>query len=256
MVKRLLKYAVFSCAVSLTACGGGGGGGGGVVSGGGGGGPSVSGDMIAYQPSRGWNYQGTAQGQALTISVYADPQQNGVDPLIGFATRGLVSNAFGGSKVGGLGLQSFGSGYAAVSYIILNADGSVYSQGAITGGPTLVTSSLTQGQQIPTYPGATATVQSVGTVPGASACPTPAQGATVAYTFAGQSYSVSYVPGCGITQYVGNHGEVFTLVSVGSYPQLGTQSVRRMDTLTSLDTVASAARILLRQQMWQSPLKR
>ena len=54
---------------------------------------------------------------------------------------------------------------------------------------------------------------------------------------------MSYVPGCGITQYTGNNHEVITLVSVGTY-QLGTQSTRRMESLTLFDTLKSAAHIL------------
>ena len=110
---------------------------------------------------------------------------------------------------------------------------------------------LVQGASFATsYPGLTAVVQSVGTVPGSSACPAPATGATVAYSFQGQNYTVSYVPGCGITQYTGNNREVITLVSVASY-QLGTQSTRRMDALTIFDTIASAARILANHEKWQ-----
>jgi hypothetical protein len=245
--ERVIAGAV--AAAVLAACGGGGGGGGT-------GGPpppgaaSVTGDMLAYQANRGWNYHGTIQGTAVTVSVYADPQQNGVDPLIGFAGTGTGANAFGATKIAGLGVQNTGSGYVAGSYILLNTDGSVYASGSIPGTPTLVPSTLTQGASFNTYPGVTAVVQSVGTVPGASNCPAPATGATVQYTFQGQTYSVSYVPGCGITQYVGNHGETLTLASVGTY-QLGTQSVRRMDTLTAMDTIKSAARVLMSQTLWR-----
>ncbi|TAM59716.1 hypothetical protein EPN52_07205 [bacterium] len=60
-----------------------------------------------------------------------------------------------------------------------------------------------------------------------------------------------------MTQYVGNHGEVFTLASIGSYPQLGTLGdVRHMSSLTLFDTVKSAARILAAHQMWQSSFPR
>jgi hypothetical protein len=134
---------------------------------------------------------------------------------------------------------------------LLNNSGTIFASGGISGTPLLVPSTLTQGQSFTTYPGVTATVQTVGTVPGSSACPSPATGATIAYSFAGQNYSVSYVPGCGITQYLGNHGEVVTLSSVGSYPQLGVQSTRRMDTLTLLDTVRSAARVIMSHEKWQ-----
>ncbi|HEX3467301.1 MAG TPA: hypothetical protein VHT05_04415 [Candidatus Elarobacter sp.] len=251
-VRRLRRFVFAASALALAACGGGGGSGASTPSAGGGGNPvTLSGDMVAYQPSRGWNYQGTVQGQAFTISIYADPQQGTVDPMIAFAVSGTVANAFAGEKLGGVGIQSTSSGYTVGSYVLLNADGSIYADGAVSGSPMLVASTLTQGQPFSTYPGATATVETIGTVPGSGACPTPATGATVQYTYAGQTYSVSYVPGCGITQYVGNHGEVFTLVSVGSYPQLGAQSTRRMNTLTMFDTVASAAHILLTHSLWR-----
>jgi hypothetical protein len=237
---------------AVTACGGGGGGSGSnpptppPPPG-----PSVTGDMLAYQQSRGWNYHGTAfGGQAVTFSVYADPAQSGVEPLILFGGLGTAATAFSGNKLGGIGVQNTASGYVVGSYVLLNNDGSVYAQGGLTGTPLLVPATLTLGQSFSTYPGVTAVVQAVGTVPGSAACPTPATGATVAYTFAGQSYTVSYVPGCGITQYTGNHGEVLTLSSVGSYPQLGTQSTRRMNTLTAFDTLASAARVLATHAKW------
>jgi hypothetical protein len=236
--------------VILASCGGGGGGGG---TGGGGGfnPPTVSGDMIAYQSSRGWNYHGNAFGlSAVTVSVYADPPQNGLDVPVGFAAQGTVADAFSGTKLAGLGLQSSAGGYNATSYVLLNGNGSIYAQGALAGPPTLVPQTLVQGQSFATYPGVTAVVQSVGTVPGSAACPTPATGATVQYTFAGGTYLVSYVPGCGITQYVGNHGETLTLASVGSYPQLGTQSVRRMTTLTLFDDAQSLLRILSTRERW------
>jgi len=98
----------------------------------------------------------------------------------------------------------------------------------------------------------TATVTNVGVVPGASACPVVATGATVAYNFQGQNYSVSYVPGCGITQYVGNHGETFTLTSVATY-QLGTLgNVREMASLTLLDSLKSLWRLAASGKHWHS----
>ena len=215
--------------------------------------------MIAYQANRGWNYQGTALGgQAVTFTVYADPQQSGIIPLILFGGRGTASTAFAGTKLGGIGVQSTAGGYVVGSYVLLNNDGSTYASGGLSGLPMLVPSTLTQGQSFSSYPGLAAVVQTVGTVPGASACPAPATnatGATVAYAYAGQNYAVSYVPGCGITQYLGNHGEVITLVSVGSYPQVGVQSTRRMDTLTVFDTLKSAARILTSGARWDAGLK-
>lgn|GEM_PF-3588194 len=252
--QALVFFAVIS-GVSLAACGGGGGGGGSAAAGGGSGvtpqSSTVSGDMIGYQTSRGWTYHGSAPGLggAVTISVYADPVQNGVEPLIGFAVAGTTATAFSGEKVGGVGLESTSNGTLAASYVLLNADGSLYADGAVPGTPMLVPSSLTQGQSFSTYPGVTALVESVGTVPGESACPSPTNGATVSYTYQGQAYHVSYVPGCGITNYVGNHGETFTLVTVGTYA-LGTQSVHHLGSLSLIDDLKSAAHLLVHPVKW------
>jgi len=208
--------------------------------------------MIAYQPSRGWTYHGSAPslGGAATISVYADPAQNGIEPLIGFANTGTTTTAFSGLKIGGAGLESTTNGYVAADYVLLNYDGSVYAEGIVPGTPMLVPNTLTQGQSFSTYPGVSAVVQSVGTVPGESACPSPVNGATVQYTYLGQSYSVSYVPGCGITNYVGNHGEVFTLASVGTYTSMGEQSRQRMGSLSLMDDLKSVARLLIHPVKW------
>jgi hypothetical protein len=240
-------------AVALAACGGSSSTGGppncGIC---GGIGPGVSGDMLAYQANHGWNYHGNALGSSsVTLSVYADPPQNGTDVLVLFGVQGSVADAFGGTKLAALGLQTSDVGYNVTQYLLLNANGSVYAQGPVSGPSTLVLQLLVQdGVFGRTYPGMVATVQFVGAVPGASACPTPAKGATVRYTFMGGTYLVSYVPGCGITQYIGNHGETLTLASVGNYPQLGTQSTRRMSTLSVLDTVESLGRILATRQKW------
>lgn len=263
-MRRILPIGGFILAFSVAACGGGGGGSGSTsLQGGGGPGPiqpaSVSGDMIAYQTSRGWNYHGNAFGQpVVTVSVYADPQQSSsfgpVDPLVMFAGTGTASDAFGGTKLAGIGVQGTASGYTLGSYVLLNGNGSVYSQGGISPLALLVPSTLTQGQSFTPYAGATATVELVGSVPGASACPTPGNGATVQYTFMGSSYSVSYVPGCGITQYVGNRGELLTLSSVSSYPSLGSQSVgRKITTLTAMDAIRSMLANAIQHAKW-SPL--
>ncbi len=216
--------------------------------------PGVVGDMLAYQANRGWNYHGNALGSSsVTLSVYADPPQNGTDVLVLFGVQGSAADAFNGTKLAALGLQASGGNYNVTQYLLLNANGTVYAQGPVSGSPTLVLQALFQGGVFATpYPGMTATVQFVGAVPGASACPTPAMGATVRYTFMGGTYLVSYVPGCGITQYIGNHGETLTLASVGSYPQLGTQNTRRLTTLTLLDSLESAARILATHQKWSA----
>lgn len=226
------KYFVLSILVAfLVSCGGGGGGGGAQAPAPGAGGaaaPSVNGDMLAVQQSRGWNYQGnTAQGQ-FTLTLYADPPSGSTTRMVAFSVAGLQSDATSGIKQAGIDVVNQSNGYAIASYTLYNSDGSISAAGTIPAGSLLVTSTLTQGQTFTPYPGMTATVTFIGQVPGANGCPTPANGATVTYTFQSQTYTISYVPGCGITQYVGNHGETFTLVSVGSYPQLGTQSSRRI----------------------------
>ena len=139
--------------------------------------------MLAYQANRGWNYQGTAfGGQAVTFTVYADPQSGGTRHVRAVRRlRHRVRTHLAGTKLAaGDSFTNNGGGYSATAYVLYNGNGTVYSQGAIPGPPTLVPGTLTQGASFTTYPGVTAIVQSVGTVPGASACPTPATGATVA----------------------------------------------------------------------------
>jgi hypothetical protein len=207
--------------------------------------------MLAYQANRGWNYQGTAfGGQAVTLSVYGDPPSGNGNTFVLFGNKGTFINAFGGSKIAAVQFQNTGERFIATQFALYDSNGSMYSAGSLPVGSFLVPSTLTQGASFSPYQGLTVVVQSVGTVPGASACPAPAPGATVAYSFQGQNYTVSYVPGCGITQYTGNNHEVLTLVSVATY-SLGTQSSRRMDTLTIFDTISSAARILANHAKWQ-----
>ncbi|TAM75228.1 hypothetical protein EPN44_09220 [bacterium] len=212
--------------------------------------------MMAIAPSRGWNYHGSINGQAYTFTLYADPVQAGTTSVVLLSAPGILSNATGGLKEGAMTVASTGSGATIGAYTIYNFDGTTYSNGGLPS-PQLVPSTLTPGQTFSPYVGMSATVTTVGAVPGASACPNPATGASVQYSYLGQSYQISYVPGCGMTQYVGNHGETFTLASIGSYPQLGTLGdVRQMASLTLFDTVKSAARILAAHEMWRSPFSR
>lgn len=254
-----MKYGLvisILAAASLAACSGGGGGGGGSTGGGGGTVPqaaSVSGDMLNLAPSRGWNYTGNIGNTAFTLTLYADPPSGGSTTLAFLSVLGTHADATNGFNNGTVTVVN-NNGYQVTAYRIYNSDGSVYSQGALSN-PQLVLSTLTQGESSTPYPGATATVVLVGTVPGGSACPTPAQGATVQYTFMGQTYSISYVPGCGVTHYVGNHGETFTLTSIGSYPGLGTLSTARgMQSLTLWDTAKSLTNILITHEKWHSAL--
>ena len=249
LAKRAAAAAIMT--VMLSACGGGGGGssttGGPPPNA-----PSVSGDMLAYQANRGWNYQGTAfGGRAVTFSVYADPSSGGNDTFVLFGGIGTAANAFGGTKLALALLQNSGGGYNAASYVLYNADGSTYSQVRFWAPRRWCLQRSRKARRFRRIPVLPRSFRQVEMVPGSSACPTPATGATVAYPFQGQNYTVSYVPGCGITQYTGNNHEVITLVSVGSYPQLGTQSTRRLDSLTVFDTVTSAAHILAGHTKWQ-----
>ncbi|MBV8749524.1 MAG: hypothetical protein JO103_07405 [Candidatus Eremiobacteraeota bacterium] len=198
--------------------------------------------MLALQASRGWNYQATSGGQSVTVSLYVNQSTVGTGEFVlaaaglpGLHTTALVDHATAESNlVGGLGITPSTSGYN------VNAEISVGSAAAVPGNPLLVGSTLTQGATSTPYAGVTETVMSVGTVPGATACPTPAAGAQVRYTFQNTSYTVSYVPGCGITQVVGPSGVPFTLTSVGSYPTIGNLSVaRKVASVTLADTARS-----------------
>ncbi|MGZ3516596.1 MAG: hypothetical protein ACXVAM_05410 [Vulcanimicrobiaceae bacterium] len=186
--------------------------------------------MIALAPSRGWNYQTTFNGQSLTLSLYADPQAtNGVTALIGTAVLGLVptaltsTSAAQSSLVGALGLTTSNGSYNVVSEL------SVSGAAPVPGSPLLIPNSLTLNQTWTPAPGATATVIAVGQVPNASACPTPASGAQVRYTYTGgYDYSISYVPGCGITDMRNNtNGADMALVSVATYSVIGELSIAR-----------------------------
>jgi hypothetical protein len=227
--RRFFHVAVAVAATSLAACGGGGGGSAVIGGGGGGGAPaSVSGDMMALAPSRGWNYQGTNSSGSFTITTYADPQPiNGATAVGVAAVRGTVPTVltsatnFDNNLLAIGGFNATNAGYT-VSYQV--------SLGSSTtlAGQVLVPSTLTQGQTFSPYPGVTATVQNVGTVAGAAACPTPANGAVVAYNVNGQTYTVTYVPGCGITQFVYPSGSTYTLVSVATYASIGQLGSARM----------------------------
>ena len=240
--------ALIATSVFLSACGGGGGGSTPSAGGGGGGGGSqqplsVSGDMLAYSANRGWNYHGTnGSGGAITISTYADPEvsSGGVEllPLIGTGVVGtvttvLTSNATAEEDTfGGLGLSETSGGYQALDEI--SAGGGAL----VPGSPTFIPSTLTQGQTFSPYAGTSATVTFVGTVPGSSACPSIGNGATVQYSVAGGTYTVSYEPGCGITQYSDSTGISLTLASVASYQQIGSLSAaRKLSSVSPADTV-------------------
>ncbi|MBV8643545.1 MAG: hypothetical protein JO225_06480 [Candidatus Eremiobacteraeota bacterium] len=207
--------------------------------------------MLALQASRGWNYQATPSSGPVTVSLYVDQSTisgsiqsslNGDLVLVATGVPGLQATvltsqaAAESNLVGGLAIAQAATGYS------VGAEISVGSNALVPGTPLLVGSTLTQGATSTPYAGVTETVLSVGTVPGASACPTPATGAQVRYTYQSTNYTISYVPGCGITQVVGPSGVPFTLTSVGSYPTIGNLSIARKIQSASL---VSTARSLL-----------
>jgi len=245
------RFIVSLSLLALAACSGGGGGG---TGGSGGGGvapvptpgppaPSVQGDMLSLVPSRGWNYHSIGVSPAITITLYADPAPvNGVRALIGSGVTGTVAtvatspSTMDANLLGALGIVTDGA-YDASVY----SEVSLGSTAAVPGTPLLVPGTLTLGQSWTPYPGATASVIAVGTVPNAIACPVPASGARVRYTFPGYDGTLSYVPGCGITDYLNNaNGAELTLVSVGLYPGIGELAEkRRVESVTLLDTARS-----------------
>jgi hypothetical protein len=205
--------------------------------------------MLGYVPSRAWTYK-TTQGATTTyFGIYADPTAaSGVTVLVLFCAVNNQTNCtsptpfVSSTALGAVGVQALSNGYLLNSF----ASTSNAASGLIPGAPLLVPNSLQFGQSwnplagsaIGLFQGvyqATATVTAVGTVPGMSACPnSPTQGATVTYTVNansgtganGQQQSLSFVPGCGITDFLNTAGQEFTLVSVGTQ-NLGTQGLTR-----------------------------
>lgn len=240
--KRTFAVALLSISLLLPGCGGGGGGASTPAAAPAAPEPTIQGDMIAYAPSRGWNYSGTVNGQGVTISMYANPNAvNGVYALTVAAVNGSVPTALTtaanvyNNLAGALGVTISSGNYNVVSEI------SAGSAAAVPGNPLLVSSNLTLHQTWNPVPGATATVTFIGTVPNSSACPSPGQGVQIRYTYSGYDDTFSYVPGCGLTNLMNNlNGFQISLVSVGSYPSLGQLALaRRVESLTLLDTAKS-----------------
>jgi len=212
-------------------------------------GASISGDMLGYAPSRTWTYTANGGygtfflgysyygyaggGSPFVAGMYADPSTtNGVETYVAFVAAQGSSNPFTqGMDAGNMGVQPTSNGNEVYSF------GSVSNNtfGLVPGTPLLVPSSLQLGTSwnpvagLPqAFTGGTtgiATVIAVGSVPGMSACPNnPPGGATVQYTFSNipntalstQTETVSYVPGCGISDIVTETGVEITLTNVGT----------------------------------------
>ena len=214
--------------------------------------PSVSGDMLAYQSGRGWNYSLIANGQPLTISLYADPSPapssspGSVTPevLVGAGVAGNVPTVLtsvanvDANLLGALGLNSVLGTYSVV------AESSAGGSYVVPGSPVLVNGTLTLNQTWVPGPGATATVVAIGSMPNESACPPPsntATGAQVRYQYPGYDDTIAYVPGCGITDLKNDgSGAEMMLTSVGDYSSLGSlSSVRHVARTSWLDSAFS-----------------
>ena len=237
-MKRLhISACLMACAAAaLAGCGGGGGGGSTPATSQ----PkTVTGDMLALAASRGWNYQGEAEGTPITISLYTEPQLVGGDQVLVVSVASgtiptLLTSALN-FEAGSAADAAFASGSGG--YVVV-AEASLGGAYLVPGSPLFVGTSLTAGTVSSPYPGVTETVLAVGTVPGASACPAPTTGATVQYTFQNLQATLSYVPGCGITQFSGP-GESFTLVSTATYSAIGQTSSARKVAVGPLDMVRS-----------------
>lgn len=199
--------------------------------------------MIAFQASRGWNYQTTYNNNDATITLYADPGTGSVSTLVGSTATGLVTTvatsatAMTAGAFGELGLNID----ASKNYNVYS-EASVGSIAVVPGNPLLVPTTLTLGQTWSPATGASASVIAVGAVPGQTACPNATSstiGAQVEYTYPGYKDIVSYVPGCGITDLKNpTNGAEFTLTSVATYSSIGTLA-RHAAKATYLDTAAS-----------------
>lgn len=200
--------------------------------------------MLAMVPSQTWNYTTNYNNQPITLTLYADPNLvNGVRALVGAAVTGIVptvatsTTSMQTNIVGAIGFTVAPPGnYDAVSEL------SKGGLAAIPGSPLFVSSTLTQGQTWIPYSGVTATVIQVGSaIPNVSACPKPGIGAEVEYRYTGYDDTLSFVPGCGITDVHNNlSGADFALVSTSNVPAIGQLArARQTDAATLLDTAAS-----------------
>lgn len=239
-------------------------------------GATVSGDMLGYVASRTWTYtvnSGSTNtygydgyysgytgygvgGGPFEVGIYADPVvSSGIMTYVAFIAATGTANPFSPQTeldsndyvAGAMGVQSLANGYLVSSYGSVGND----SYGLIPGTPMLVPSTLQLGQSWNPVSNTsllgvavTATVTFVGAVPGIAYCPgSPATGATVRYTILAPpggtttNSSVSYVPGCGITDYVASTGSEFVLTGVGSQSLGELDVARKTKSATFLGTL-------------------
>jgi hypothetical protein len=205
--------------------------------------------MLALAASKTWNYHASGGGVApFTVTTYSDPQpSNGNNAMVAYARPSIAADALpadGGTLVAAAGFSSGSDGPHAQTFGSVSND----SYGYVPGTPLLVPTTLSLGQVFSPMSGITGTVTAIGpNVPGIAACPgSPPAGATVSYVAAFDANgslaneSVTYVPGCGITDLFTDAGVEFKLASIASHPELGELSVARQVLSASwIDTIRS-----------------
>lgn len=198
--------------------------------------------MLGLAPSRGWNYQVTNGGLTGTASLYSDPNlKGGLQTLVVTIASGLQPTVLTSASAAAAAVAGAAGFPAGTTNYTVMAESSLGSSGLVPGSPLLVPNSLTLNQTWTPAVNASATVTFIGTVPNASACPTPATGASVRYKYPGYDDTISYVPGCGITDILNNStGADFKLISVATYASIGQLAIaQRIQSLTWMDTARS-----------------
>jgi hypothetical protein len=110
----------------------------------------------------------------------------------------------------------------------------------VPGNPLFIGNTLTARATSTPYAGLTEVVLNVGPQPGESACGTTQDGALVQYTIAGNgTWTLSVVPGCGITQFISASGAVFTLQSTGVYTIGNLAKAKRIESANVVSTILS-----------------
>jgi hypothetical protein len=210
--------------------------------------PSVSGDMVPLTTNATWTYQTVNAASAYTVTLHANNNNLAVSSaLTAFVVPGLQSNAITSNPSATIS-QSLFLQPTSGSFNVLSVTRTRNGSFSIPGSPQLVPNTLTLGQTFSPYLGVTATVTFVGTVPGAGACPTPTTGATVAYAFQGESYTVSYVPNCGISDFVTNTGVEFSLISISQETGAAVAAAERsLSGTTLLDTIRDMTNAFFRR---------
>jgi hypothetical protein len=202
---------------------------------------SISGDMLALAPNRGWNYHSPING-GVTVSTYVNPTPLSDGSLVyagtaatGLRTTVLVDHATAeGALLGGLSFQHLSDGYH------VGREVSAGSIALVPGNPLFIGNTLVEGATSSPYPGVTETVLNVGPQPGESACGTTRDGAKVQYSVPGDgTWLVSVVPGCGITEVTASWGAVFTLSSTGVYALGDLAKARRVESASVGSTILS-----------------